>query len=194
MSKVKSKKTVEIEIPQESSDDEIQLPVSQQITKISKKATVIPPEPDSESEPEPEPVVPKKVRKPYTMSEETRKKKSEAMIAVRAKKQELVEQRRAERQILIKRDEEKLQKIIEVKYEKEKKKRVKDAIVKLVSEEVKTKPGKKSQVEEDSDSESEIEEVYVKKTRKPRTKKAVADPVPEVVHYQQPTRPNLQYF
>ena len=193
----------------DSSDDELEL---KQVTKSAekvviskkpvkeKKTFVIAESSDTESEEEFVPQkkakeVVKKARKPYTMSDETKKKKAEGMDKVREAKMKKVLERRAEQLALQEEEEEEVRQKLTAKLAKEKKKRTKKVITKLVAEDKKIKKIPKKIIynsESDSESETEIYEKPVK-SRKPKP----SAPVEEEEYYQEIPQyhyPTLQYF
>jgi hypothetical protein len=187
---VKSKNPVKIEeIYDADSDSDIE---QKPVQKTSKRAIVKQPEPELEPVPviaELPPVKVKKPRKPYTMSEETRQKKSETMLKVREKKMEYTTTRKQQNEELLRLEEENIQKVVAKKILAEKKKREKKLYQKYVAETI-----------EQSESESEEEEDYVPKTprRKAAPRKKAVEQEQEQEYeapvYQPIPRSSLNYF
>lgn len=191
MSKIeKTKKLVKVvEVQNNESDNEIEIKpakvapqVADQrslVTLANAKPTALPVAVASE-------VVVKKPRKAYVMSEETRKKKSEAMIAVRAKKMDIVSQRKVQKQEINEKDEIELQNKVMKKIAAEKKKREKELYQKLVQE----------------DLNKHANEEKPKKIRKasnnPKPKvvkpEVELEPIEETYYQPQYQRPQLNYF
>ena len=165
---VNSRKQIKItEVKNYESDDEIELKPEKKV-EIPEQLPII------------EPVLEKKVRKPYTMSDETRAKKREIMENVRLKKMTNTAQRQREHDAMMQREEEELQHKVFKKLQTAKKRRERALYNKYLKE------------EQESAYDAEPEEVItVKKPRQPKYVEPVYyEPEPEYQYY---VKPGLQY-
>lgn len=184
----KTRKSVKIEeIQNNDSDSEIEIrPQKQQPIQppIQQAPTVQPIQPIAvpiQAPPVQQPIqqeVEKKPRKKYTMSEETRKQKSEAMQAVRAKKMNNVDERKKMQDEIFRQAEEQLQSKVMKKIEAEKKKREKALFKQYMEAETKHKE-KPQKVEQQQ---------YVEPIQ-PQPQYVAPQP-----QYIAPVKPKLNYF
>lgn len=161
---VNSRKSIKIEeIPNGDSDSEIEI---NNKVKVPVVQAVVEPIPDQRSL-----VAEKKPRRPYTMSEETRLKKSEAMKAVREKKMDNTVVRKQQKEEIMLKEEEELQKKVLKRIAEEKKKREKVLYQKLLEEDL-NKPYA-CETAKDQRSEADVEQKPPKKRKAPVKKVAV---------------------
>lgn len=125
----------------------------------------------------------KKPRKPYTMTEENRQKKSEQMKEVRSKKMDNSSVRKHQQEELLRLEEEAIQAKALKKYNAEKKKREKQAFHKLMEEELNNQAYQ---------ADVEVEEAP-KRQRAPKLPQIQEEQYEEPVYYA-PPRPSLNYF
>jgi hypothetical protein len=173
---VKAKKIVKIvEVQNNESDNEIEIKPTKTVAQVAALPVVVASE-----------VAVKKPRKPYVMSEETRQKKSEAMIAVRAKKMDNVSQRKVQKQEINEKDEIEMQNKVMKKITAEKKKREKELYQKLVQEDL----NKHAAVDEKP---KKVRKAAIPKPKvvKPEVE---LEPIEETYYQPQYTRPSLNYF